>query len=251
MTELVRKPAPRVYVSGPVTNPHHATVVIRELERRGAHVVLDWPAEMARLAHVPPEGKARSHPWARWRMQALAAADAVLVLVGASCETRDREHGAAVLRFIAAEPVRIMTSGPLSSLGIWTGVGDHAVCDIAAVRSLTRDLRSVPAVAEAAIALFRAVATTDCYRRVEDHDHHIATSLSHDVQELEIRPGSPDRRACLGHVTSLMRLVQDASAGGSLGAERAEWGGPLISEIERLMRQDAFLDPHGRSLLED
>ena len=242
MTDLVRRPAPRVYVSGPVTNPRHAVAVIRELERRGAHVALDWPAEMDRLEHVPPHGKAKSHPWAKWRMQALAAADAVLVLVGQPCETRDREHGAAALRWYGAEPIRLVTSGPSSSLGIWAGIGDHVTTDITAIRLLTRGLRSVPAVSEAAATLFSDIVTIKVYRRVESADHVAAETLISDVLELRMRPHDVVTGFCLDHVEALLRLVRNAAVGGSLGQEVATAGREHVDRVMGHLRDGAFFD---------
>lgn len=228
--------APRIYVSAALKESQRALSVIRELERRGASIVLDWPTELARALHDDPE---RPRSWAWMRLDAINHADAVVVLLGPPCEYRDREHGAALLRKSRGEMVHLITVGQAPHA--WDDLGRRVESDLDAVRFLTRGLRSPPSLGEAAIALCREILTVRQHW-LQPEDSRAAARLSIDAYELMGRKNNLGTSEMLIATARLLQVVIDATPGGSISDLARYRVESLIGVIERAILDGAYIE---------
>jgi hypothetical protein len=211
---------PRVYVAGPSSDLDRARAVMRELERRGATVAHDWPAEVERLGGRLPESASARRLCAEADLLAVSDADVVLGLLGPPSVGRAHELGAALLRRVRGEAVRVCTSGPCLTPSIWDELCEHLGEDRDAVRSLTRELRSAPSVVERACDQ-----AEDALRRGFNwHGQHDARLLLADARELLSRPRSAAELRALGAARALLDVL--------VGIE--SWTAPRGPERDRL-----------------
>lgn len=184
---------PRVYVAG--SDIERATAVIRELRRRGATIVHDWPAETrSRSTESDRRPRAvRDAALARPRLQAVATADVVLCLAGPGI---DHERGAALLRLMRGEPVRVLLSGPLPNTerDVWDAMCERVQFDGEAVRAVTSGLLTVPSLVYDICALAQHVLYQGRgYLRPEDEASvRACLARANELQELPLSPGDAE-----------------------------------------------------------
>lgn len=185
--------SPRVYVTG--SDIDRATAVIRELRRRGATIVHDWPAETrSRASDDDRRPRAvRDAANARPRLQAVATADVVLCLAGPGI---DHERGAALLRLIRGEPVRVLLSGPLpkAERDVWDALCERVQFDGEAIRSITSGLLTVPSLVHDICTIAQHVLYEGRGYLRPDDEASVRECLAraNELQELPLSPGDAE-----------------------------------------------------------
>jgi hypothetical protein len=221
---------PRVYVAGPSSDLDRARAVMRELERRGAVVQHDWVSQIdAAGGRLPDCARARREA-AEADLRGVDAADVVLGLLGPPSVGRCHELGAALLRVVRGEPVRVVTCGPRPAPDIWDELCEHLGDDRDAARALTRGLRSAPSVADAAEDL-----ALDALRReVLWSGRDDAARLARDARELLARPRSPAEARGVGAALWICEALRDMDGPVPRGALREA----LYARVEALSALD-------------
>jgi hypothetical protein len=198
---------PRVYVTHS-SNIERATAVIRELRRRGATIVLDWPAEIRRqpAARELEPRVVRNAAHVRARLQAVNTADVVLCLTGPGS---DHERGAALLRLLHGEPVRVLLSGPLpkAKRDVWDEMCERVQFDGEAIRVLTSGLLTVPSLVHDICALAQHVLYEGRGYLRPDDETSVRECLAR-VNELQELPLSPGDAECWLLCRSMLTLLQ-------------------------------------------
>jgi hypothetical protein len=196
---------PRVYVTHS-SNIERATAVIRELRRRGATIVLDWPAEIRRqpAARELEPRVVRNAAHVRARLQAVNTADVVLCLAGPGI---DHERGAALLRLTRGEPVRVLLSGsqPKAERDVWDSMCERIQFDGEAVRAITTGLLTVPSLVHDLCSLAQHVLYKD--RGYIGPDVSVLECLArlNELQELPLSPGDAE---CWMLCRSMLTILQ-------------------------------------------
>jgi hypothetical protein len=229
---------PRVYVAGPSSDMPRCRAVMRELERRGATVTHDWVAQIERAGGRLPEDRAERRAAVNADLAGVAAADVVLGLLGPPSVGRAHEIGAALMRAALGHPVRVVTSGTMTTPDIWDEHCEHLGDDRAAVRALTARVRSAPAVVERVFA-----AAWEHLR--SDGIHPDVPELIRSSDELLARPRSPLEYQALtaarGALEILRRVDYRDSDTWVRGAARDELEALARSSGEALDAEDHLL----------
>jgi hypothetical protein len=208
---------------------------MRELERRGAHVAHDWVAELRRAGCRVPEDHEERKAHATADLLGVARADAVLGLLGLPSVGRCHEMGAALMRLVRGEVVRVLTSGDRPEPDIWDARCEHHATDLDAVRKLTRDLPATVPTVERAAALCRTAAEREVWPS--------RAPLVEMVDALADHARRRHTQATSGALSATLAATEKVLSHWSGGMRDAQAAHviSLIDEAARLLSEDCYI----------